>query len=58
MTCEKLQVRSTDIAAFKVAVNEVTYNKMFDPCLWPKNVIIRPYRHRNFSNVPLAQLKK
>lgn len=46
--CSKLEIRNTDIAAFKIAVAEDIYERMFEPELWPVNVIIRPYKFRNF----------
>lgn len=45
------------MAAFKVTVNENTYERMFDGDLWPTNVIIRPYRYRNFRRAPPAALQ-
>lgn len=54
-SCFKLIIQSTDIAAFKIAVSEQIYDKLFNPELWPMNTIVRPYRHRNFrKSQPVA----
>lgn len=50
LKCDKLEIRNTEIAAFKIAVKEKTYDVMFNPELWPKNVIVRPFKPKNFWN--------
>lgn len=58
INCEKLQIKSENISAFKIGVNEKVYEKMFNPNLWPANVIVRPYRFRNFRKVTELNLKR
>lgn len=51
INCYKLLTKSPDIAAFKMAVDNDTYEKMFDADLWPLNVIVRPFRSQNFRKL-------
>lgn len=57
LECEKLDIRNTNIAAFKIAVEEGVYEQMFDSDLWPRNTIVRPFR-KNFWKMSPAILNK
>lgn len=55
-SCYKLRIKSEEIAAFKIVVSENIYEEMFNPNLWPMNVIIRPFKSMNFRNrLPTTQ---
>lgn len=48
--CERLQIRSPDIAAFKFSVPKRLENKSLSEDSWPVNAIVRRYhRHSNFQ---------
>ena len=54
MDLEKIQTKSTDIAVFKLQVPFSEVGRVFDPTIWPKYTILRPYREpkpsgRNFT---------
>lgn len=55
LSCEKLDIKNKDIAAFKIAVNENIYNEMFNEDMWPNNAIIRPFRNNNFQRMRPAK---
>lgn len=44
-TCEKLEIRNKDMAAFKIAIDENKFTDLLNEDLWPVNIIIRPYRN-------------
>ncbi|KAK4874507.1 hypothetical protein RN001_013867 [Aquatica leii] len=47
---EKLQIRSTEIAAYKVTIPSTEETAIFNPENWPQFAIIRPfYNNRNFQ---------
>lgn len=57
LECAKLNIKNDGIAAFKIAVRENNYEKMFDPNLWPLNVIVREYKTKNFRNTAILRMK-
>lgn len=51
LNIEKLDIRSKEIAAFKVVVQQSDEKRTIDGELWPKYTIIRPFRQpRSFLN--------
>lgn len=47
--CTKLDIRSVNIAAFKLTVNRGQEDVLFSENMWPVNTIIRRYRKPNFQ---------
>lgn len=50
-TIQKLNIKSEEVAAFKILINASEISKINDPNVWPQHTIIRPYRHRMSRDV-------
>lgn len=48
LECSKLEIRSKDIAAFKISVRRCQEGSVLSEDMWPENAIIRHYRRQNF----------
>lgn len=48
LNIDKLEIQSKEIAAFRIQVASSDIKKIYDPLVWPKYTIIRPFReHKN-----------
>src|SRR3978361_1365767 len=48
---ERLNTKSADIAAFRLQVPFSDMKKVFDPTMWPKYTILRPFSSPNASRI-------
>lgn len=61
LQCYKLKTFSSEIAAFKIAVNNTDEDKVFCGEIWPKKTIVRPYdstKLKNFQRIPPVSLNR
>lgn len=50
--CQKLPIKNTSIATFKIAGNENCVERLFSEELWPKNAMIRYYKNFQRPYIP------
>lgn len=59
LVCKKLDIKNTDIAAFKLAIREEDVSRVYDANIWPQNAIVRDFRNfRKKASTPALLTSK